>query len=444
MASGNATLTTWLEATTYALPIDINTTMDNLTTLAPTMSPDFYIYSRWAKAINTYIAPVICAFGIVCNALNLIVLSQHQLKESPYTYLTGLAFTDLCALLLSIIYYVFSSTKPYNYYWRFYEAYIFVPFANICTNSSVWLVVLLTIERFLFVRHPLWAKATCNRASAKLKIAVLFVIIVIINIPKFLVFHVDTETHPLGPILGMTEFRTGDHYHIITWFNAVTIQFIPLFVLICANIYLLFAVKRARTEREVLHLRNNKEAAWQREQIRLTITLISIVTLFIICIIPSAFADFPIAFALFGGGYTRREFRDKAFYRIFGYMSNVLVLVNLSLNFVLYCAFNNKFRRVMRMTLLRCCFRRKMLRCCFRRKPFLLLVNFKSSSITRTNSCQTNSISMATKVSNMSPDILVKPDKYDPTLNHSTVSTTLVDTDTTEVTNDRHDDDKHM
>ena len=231
----------------------------------------------------------------------------------------------------------------------FYEAYIFIPRANICTDTSIWLVVLLTIERFLFVRHPLWVKATCSRESAKLNIAVLFVIIVIINIPTF----VDTETHPLG----MTEFRTGDHYHgsMLSRFDS----FHCLFSYMQIYNYVLFAVKRARTEREVLHLRKNKEAAGQREQIRLTITLISIVMLFLICIIPSAFADFPIAYALFSNGCTRKEFRDNAFYRIFGYMSNVLVLVNLSLNFVLYCAFNNKFRRIMRMTLLRCCFSRK-------------------------------------------------------------------------------------
>ncbi|OWF48057.1 FMRFamide receptor-like [Mizuhopecten yessoensis] len=362
---------------------------------------------KWAKVIYTYLGPSICAFGILCNVLNLIVLMQHQLKESPYTYLTGLAFTDLGALLLSFLYMVFSHKNQGVYFWRFFEAHIFLPFVNICTNSSVWIVVLLTIERFLFVRHPLWAKATCDRTSAKVKIVCIILLILALNIPRFLVFKVSYTANGT-PFLDSTVFRKSDTFHAINWVYALVINFIPLVILSTANIYLVVAVKRASIQREVLQIRNNKEAAWQREQMRLTITLISIVFLFIICIIPSAFADFPIAYALFGEGYTQAAFRQLAAYRITGYISNLLVWCNLSINFVLYCAFNNKFRRVMCWTF------KNIFH--FHRKDgsFLLLVNFKNGhSITRNNSSQTNSMSMQTKVSSLSPDALLRLEKSD-------------------------------
>lgn len=371
---------------------------------------------KWADVIYTYLGPSICAFGILCNILNLIVLTQHQLKESPYTYLTGLAFTDLGALLLSFFYMVFSHKNVGVYFWRFFDAHIFLPVVNICTNSSVWIVVLLTIERFLFVRHPLWAKATCDRTSAKVKIVCIILLILVLNIPRFLVFKVSYTTDGT-PILGVTKFRQSDIFHAINWVYALVINFIPLLILSVANIYLVIAVKRASIQREVLQIRNNKEAAWQREQVRLTITLISIVFLFIICIIPSAFVDFPIAYALFGQGYSQSEFRKLAAYHISGYISNLLVWCNLSINFVLYCAFNNKFRRVMCWTF------QKIFH--FRRKDgtFLLLVNFKNGhSIARNNSSQTNSISLQTKVSSLSPDALLRMEKSEAKKNSITAT----------------------
>ena len=51
------------------------------------------------QVVTDYILPVICVFGILCNILNLIILTRPQMKESPYTYLLGLAMADLAVLV---------------------------------------------------------------------------------------------------------------------------------------------------------------------------------------------------------------------------------------------------------------------------------------------------------------------------------------------------------
>lgn len=48
-----------------------------------------------------------------------------------------------------------------------FQFYIYYPTINICANSIMWLTTTLTIERFLFVCYPLWARATCDRRAAK-------------------------------------------------------------------------------------------------------------------------------------------------------------------------------------------------------------------------------------------------------------------------------------
>ena len=356
------------------------------TTVKP--APDLdYLAVR--DLIYNHLGPTICVFGMLCNIVNLMVLTQNQLPESPYTHLTGLACTDFSALMLSFIYMMFSKDSTAQG-WKIFDAYIFIGTVNICTTSSVWITVLLTIERFLFVRHPLWAKDTCDRASAKMKILIVIVSASVFNIPRFMVFK---PVEKAGKFyLGSTDFRGTDAFFVFNWMYSIFIHFVPLFILGLANLYLVYAVHKAGQQREKLHIRNNREAAWQREQRRLTITLISIVCLFIVCIIPSAFSDKPIAFALFGGDKTMKEFASSSFYFSLQYIANFLVWCNLSLNFILYCAFNEKFRRVMKFTAQRMV-KNFGVPFCRKNGNVLLQVQFKSgNSSTRNSTLHTNSM----------------------------------------------------
>lgn len=362
---------------------------DNFTTSVPPKQARDLAYLTVQNLIYNRLGPAICMFGMLCNVVNLIVLTQNSLPESPYTHLAGLACTDFTALLLSFIYMVFSLHST-AHAWKVYDAYIFIGTVNICTTSSVWITVLLTIERFLFVRHPLWAKDTCDRASAKMKILIVIVIACVFNIPRYMVFKPVEKAGKYG--LASTDFRNTNIFFVINWMYSIFVHFIPLFILSCANMYLVYAVYQAGKQREKLQIRNNREAAWQREQRRLTITLISIVCLFIVCIIPGAFSDKPIAYALFGGGKTEREFVSSSFYLSYQYVCNFLVWCNLSLNFILYCAFNEKFRRVMKFTA------KRMVKnfgvpFCRKNRNGLLHVQFKSgNSSTRNSTLHTNSI----------------------------------------------------
>ena len=45
---------------------------------------------------------------------------------------------------------------------------------------------------------------------------------------------------------------------------------VPLLILCVSNTYLIYAVKRARRQRRLLSIRNNMEAHWNREQVRIT------------------------------------------------------------------------------------------------------------------------------------------------------------------------------
>ena len=287
--------------------------------------------------LYTLPGPLICVFGIVCNVLNLCVLSQKKLSDSPYSYLTALACSDLSLLVLSLIHLML---KTPTYFQAFYNGHVFFVFGNVFFNSSVWLVVSLTIERMFFVIRPLTTRS--SRKKAWILCTVIFMCCVVINIPRLFCFEIkefNGNFYPFG-----TDFRGSQLFFTLCWFHAVIINFVPVVILIATNSVLIYTLHVSAQHRKAL--RSNREEANQREQQRLTRTLIIVVIVFFICTVPSAFVDDPIAYALFGQNRSWIEYISSPSNHLLIGISNMLLFLNSSLNFVLYCAFNHKFRRV--------------------------------------------------------------------------------------------------
>lgn len=285
--------------------------------------------------INSYVGPILCVFGICGNLLNLIILLKGNLNDSPYLYLKALAFMDLLVLCLSLVHTTYSETAA-SYGSQLFNAYIFFPLANLCMAASVWLTVGVTIDRLIYVKSPIWARGYCSIQRARTRIICILLLTLIISIPRFFCYKVQG----VGTLFVMepTSFRENYlHYQIYDISCIVLFHLCPLLILILCNLYLIYAVHRARKTRRDLNIRNNRERQWQSDQFRFTITLISIVLVSIIAILPSTIGDFAQFLPISRHGY--RKLRLS---------SNCLLLCNLSMNFLLYCAFNKRFVNVMR------------------------------------------------------------------------------------------------
>lgn len=285
--------------------------------------------------LNIYIGPILCAFGICGNIMNIIVLFKGRLTESPYLYLKTLALTDMFALILTLIHMTISG-KSTMYVWQFFNAYVFFPLANFFMAASVWLTVGVTIDRFIYVKAPLFARGYCSRKRARVRIVLILFFTLLVSVPRFFCYTV----YGNGDIFSLTKtsFRASiTYYRMYNITCIVIIHVAPLLILMFCNVYLICALRHAKSTREELHIRNNREKDWQREQRRFTITLISIVLLSIIAIVPSTIVDFVQFF--------KTTFNT---YRKLRLSSNMLLLCNLSMNFLLYCAFNKRFVRAMR------------------------------------------------------------------------------------------------
>lgn len=298
--------------------------------------------------VDKYLMPIILPVGMVLNVFNLLVLTESRLQTSPYVYLTAMASLCLTALTIDLVHRVFLAVCAHNYYCLSIRAYFIYPSLNICANSTMWVTVTLTIERFLFVNRPLLARDRCDTHSAKVKTCVIIALMMVFNIPRFMLYEV-LQNNTTGEYdMKSTDFRQGFIFEVISWIYSTIIQCIPMVLLCVINIYLVFAVHRSRNLRKRLEIRNNQEHKWSREQSRLTITLMAIVFLFLLCIMPSAFSDLHIAYTLYGRGQDKTVFKNSDLYKEVQKITNLLVTVQMSFNFVLYSIFNAKFLAVFR------------------------------------------------------------------------------------------------
>ena len=314
------------------------------------------------RLCEQYIIPVISVVGIVCNSLNLLVLSRKHMKESPYTYLMGLAVTDTCVLVISLGQSIVGRVFHCNsYVSSYYDAYIFIPIGNIFANSSIWITVLLTIERWVSVRFPLQTKDLCTRKLARRAIIVTLLSSFLLNIPRFFSREVQQYSYAVNSsdvqyTMTSSEFGAGSVYSGIMVFYVVVVLTVPCIALTILNSCLVCLVVQARNRRNVLQQSQSTgrlDRSSTRDQTRLTITCISIIALFIVCMTPAAFVNPQVVGMMLGEGGVK-AFLESEFWKSVRTISNTLVICNLSLNFVLYCLFNNRFRQTVAHLLREC------------------------------------------------------------------------------------------
>ena len=111
----------------------------------------------------------------------------------------------------------------------------------------------------------------------------------------------------------------------VTWVHNLLRSIIPLIILCVLNMFIIQALRRTRSTKKKLTSRN-----------RITLTLISVIVVFLLCVTPDA-----VMSTFFGFGYTEADFLVRGIREI----TDLLLAVNSSVNFILYCTFNKMFRK---------------------------------------------------------------------------------------------------
>ncbi|KAI0220218.1 FMRFamide receptor [Lamellibrachia satsuma] len=267
--------------------------------------------------VKLILIPIVVAFGVLGNIINIVVLTRKWMRSSTNYYLTALAIYDILYLVF-VVTVLLTSSNP-----------IVVEFANIASNTGVWLTLTFTIERYIGVCHPMRGHVLCTPKRAKYVIAGVCIAGAIVTFPGF-----------FKPWIG-TWLSYDIGYNNV---NQAVFTYLPLALLLVFNTLLVRSVMRASRERAAMMqgmTTSSRRARRAAEQSRVTTMLIIVVVVFLVCQLPSAIMN-----------TVDPPKTDNII--IIHNVCNLLVVINSAVNFVLYSSVSGKFRRTFRHVFLRC------------------------------------------------------------------------------------------
>ena len=318
---------------------DSNTTSSNLSLDYSFNDMDMPMNLILIHSLAFWINGAICLFGIGANILTFVTLLHDTSHSAMFYLLRGLAMADMTFLsavfFVQIVTYIHGVTGYFEglFLHRGYIVAYVKPFIMIGQLAVIWFTVLVSAERFVAVCYPLKATWFCTLKNTQRGIALIFLSAILYNVPRFFEHHVITfqdgnTTHHQEMENEMVNTDVYRYlYNIGLYF--LTYFLLPFALLTCLNLRLILTLRKQR--RIWMQM-----SAQQRNDHTLTVIPLCIVVVFIVGGVPDI-----ILTTIFNA------FPEIKISILFPIVSNTLILLNSSINFIIYCLLGRKFRKML-------------------------------------------------------------------------------------------------
>lgn len=302
---------------------------------------------RMTKHLLLYIPPVLLIFGIFGNIVSFLILMRRSMRKlSTYVYLAVLSVTDTLILLIGLLPLWIGELT--DLVMRDQSDWI-CKLTNVAgytaSDYSVWLIIAVTVERYIAVCHPLKAPTMCSRRRAVMVIILMLLTFLLLNIHFFWTVEVHTYTHNNDDYAYQCE-GTANFTKLVQdiwpWVDAFLYSFLPFVVISVINSLIIHQVVQAHRSRSSLQSnidqRNNRV---QETSLKLTMMLLTISFAFLL-------TTLPMNISLIGTAFYNRYSNDLRFtarFKLVRTITELLMYLNHSMNFYLYCATGQKFRQ---------------------------------------------------------------------------------------------------
>ncbi len=295
---------------------------------------------RIHKLLLLYIPPILLILGTVGNVLSFLILMRQSMRRySTYIYLAILSITDTLVLYIGLLRLWVGELTGYDL--RDQADWI-CKLINVVgytvSDYSVWLIIAVTVERFVAVCYPLKAPSMSNHRKACLVICSLLCVLFLINIHFFWTAQIKSYKHKGETIL---QCEGGPHYKMLVediwpWVDAFLYSFLPFVVILVLNTLIIRQVIHARRSRSELQSTASTDSrrTAQEGSMRLTFMLLTISFAFLITTLPMNVSLIATAFY---NSYTK-DLHVISRFKLVRTITELLMYVNHSMNFFLYCA----------------------------------------------------------------------------------------------------------
>ena len=279
-----------------------------------------------------------------------------MLKFSTYIYLMVLAIADTFVLHVGLLRLWVGELTGYDlrdqYNWLCKATNVV---GNTVSDFSVWLIIAVTIERYIVVCHPLKASSICNTPRARKFILGLFLSFLALNLHFIWTVEIRYYAYESEKIPRCSGAK--NHTVLIDdiwpWVDAALYSFVPFATVSIINILIIRQVMRAHRRRNTMQLMGNRtnvsnntgehyEHRRSHEgSSKLTIMLLTISFSFLFTTLPMMIVNIIVAF----WNRENPSLHVAATFTLARTITELLMYTNHSMNFFLYCATGQKFRQ---------------------------------------------------------------------------------------------------
>ena len=269
-------------------------------------------------------------------------------KLSTYFYLAVLSIADTFVLYVGLLrMWVGELTGSDIRNLNDWLCKLTVMLLHISSDYSVWLIIAVTVERYIAVCHPLKAFSMCNNSRA-FKVVICIALLIVLTNSHFL-WTIHVRELPLesnGTVsrcVGTPEHQVLVHA-VWPWVDAVIYSFLPFVVITVLNSLIINQVFKSHRGRE--HLQNGSPSLAGRgrhnrysdQGSRLTVMLLTVSFSFLLTTLPMNILVIIIEL------FKVKNYHQLSQLKLASTVMEMLMYMNHSINFFLYCATGQKFR----------------------------------------------------------------------------------------------------
>jgi hypothetical protein len=253
-----------------------------------------------------------------------------------------MAVSDLMLLILQVPTFFelnsrIAACDSFKIFIRYYTVIRYV-MNNVFITCTGWLTVAVTSERFISLRFMFHPRLVCTIPRARLAIIVIFILSFIFHFSKFFEYVPNTVLTSPNPLLTTYLVHSPTYETYVHIANIALAAIIPVFLLIVANAFLIYflATHRRRMLRHKASASSNMSSV---DMLHISAIVVATVLVFIAC------HSVGVLLALTIASKGRRWVFERHPYIALKHINTVLVMINSSINFLLYCAISRKFRK---------------------------------------------------------------------------------------------------
>lgn len=290
-----------------------------------------------AHVFQSIFTPMLLFVGLVGNSVSLVMLRRRSLRSlTTCFYLSCLSVADLfclCFGLFPVFLLTVTSGSINARAWMDCKLMDFLTYLS--TDISIWIVVTMTIDRYISTCHPVISIKICNKKVAKRLVVAVAGIMLVVNGHLAIFYTFGVEDNSTTDSLDCIPTPQSSYFfHTIwPWIDFTFYSLLPDSMIFIFNFLIIRSIILKRKKAVNCASRN-----FRRQTFKMTKTLIVVSTVTLLC-------TSPITIIQIAEEYDKEHENKDISWNLAFTIGNLLMYTNHSINFVLFCLTGSRFRR---------------------------------------------------------------------------------------------------